>query len=142
MKRRPANKLKRVYHPYHNWEEINFNMWGSVKDRKKALASAIKFTGNHILYGEFMLKVVSRWPISCENALTDHSLNKRAWIGHAACALARRLPEDITRLAWGKLSDEQRFLANRQADFAILKWTETYIQNKEIRDGMGKSLLP
>ena len=131
----------RVYHPYQLWEEVIFNMWGDVGNRKEWLDKAIIFTGDHILYGQYMHRVVTEWPISCENALTDPQLNKRAWIGHAACALAIQCPEHIVREAWGKLSDEQRFLANKEADRAIQSWNNAYAKHKGLCEYLGATLL-
>ena len=119
-------KFNRVYHPYWDWEEVDANMWGYVKNRSAFLRKAIDFTGDHKKYGRFMLRVVSEWPVSCENSLTDYNLNRKAWVGHAACAMAIGCPEDITREAWGKLSDEQRLLANREAARAIQRWERDY----------------
>lgn len=134
-------KFTRVYHPYWDWEEIDHNMWGAVTDRKKAINSAIRFTGDHDLYGRFMMRVVNEWRVSCENALTDYSLNRKAWVGHAACALARGIPEDITRTAWGSLSDEQRILANQAADRAIQHWEHSYAKSIGLCGGMGAQVL-
>ena len=134
-------KFKRVYHPYWDWEEIDFNMWGSVSDRKKALQEAINFTGDHKLYGRFMMRVVNEWPISCENALTDYSINRKAWVGHAACAMARQIPEDIVRQAWGHLTDEQRILANKKAESAIKQWEHNYAKSIGLSHDMEESLL-
>lgn len=135
------HKFKRVYHEFSEWEELENNMWGTVEDTKQYLDWAIKFTGNHKKYGEYMQRVVSEWPVSCENALTDHSLNKRAWIGHAACALAFKCPEEIVRKAWGFLTDEQQLLANREADRAIQTWEHNYAKSIGVCADMGKQML-
>jgi hypothetical protein len=121
-----SQRLRRVYHPYWLWEEVAHGMWSDAKDKTEMLGLAIAFTGNSELYGSFMQNVIREWPYSCENALTDHSLNKKAWIGHAACAYALRCPEHITREAWGHLTDEQRILANQEADRAIRDWLHNY----------------
>ena len=134
-------KLERVYHPIDKWEEIGCNMWGVTKNAPKMLQDAIKFTGNAELYGSFMLKVIDLWPFSCENALTDNLLNQKAWIGHAACAMALSCPESITRKAWKELTDEQRYLANEQARAAIQKWKLSYIKSKNIRGDLAQKVL-
>jgi len=134
-------KLKRVWLPIDQWEEIDANMWGEVPDRRLYLQRAVIFTGNHRLYGRYMMRVTHEWPNSCINALTDYNLNRKAWIGHAACALALRCPEDITRQAWGLLTDEQRILANSQASRAIQSWEMRYRESLGIRQNMAKPML-
>jgi hypothetical protein len=134
-------KLKRIYRRFQDWEEVKFNMWGNVKDKKKWLKKAINFTSQHKLYGSYMQRVIREWPISCENALTDYSMNRKAWIGHAATAMAIQCPEDITRLAWGKLSNEQQFLANKEASRAISMWEDNYRENNGIYRNMGEEML-
>jgi len=119
-------KFDRIYHPYWEWEEVDANMWGDVFDRRAALIKAITFTGDHLLYGRFMMRVVREWRYSCENALTDYSMNRKAWVGHAACALAHGIPEDITRQAWGRITNEQQLLANNQARIAIQEWEDCH----------------
>ena len=135
-------KFNRVYHPVELWEEIGHGMWSiSTKNKQDLLEKAIAFTGNHKLYGSFMIRVVKEWPISCENALTDYSINRKAWIGHAASALAINVSEDIVRKAWGYLTDEQRFLANKEAERAIREWELSYAKSKKIHFNMGESML-
>lgn len=133
--------MKRVYHPYELWEEMRFNMWGTTDDRRAALNKAIAFTADHKLYGSYMLRVVNEWPISCENALTDSNINQRAWVGHAACALALNIPEDITRKAWGALTNEQRLLANKEADRAINVWRINYGKSERLSATLDQPLL-
>lgn len=133
--------IKRVYHPVCDWEEVKHNMYGSVDNKKVWLKKAIQFTGDHNLYGRFMMRVINEWPISCENALTDMSINRKAWIGHAAAALAIGCPEDIVREAWGLLTDEQRILANNQAQRAINEWEFNYRESNGIYQQVEVSLL-
>lgn len=115
-------QLIRIYHHYSLWEEIKYNMWGKVNDRKSFLDRAIKFTSDHILYGSYMKKVVSEWKYSCEHNLSDITQNRKAWLGHAACALSFNCPEDIVREAWNKLTEKQQFLANKEAEKNIIYW--------------------
>ena len=121
--------INRIYHPYWLWEETKFNMWGRVHDRQKYLDEAIVFTGDHEKYGSYMLRVAKEWPYSCEHNLTGNWQNEKAWIGHAACALAFQCPEDIVRQAWGYLTEEQQWKANNQADIAISYWKRNYAKN-------------
>lgn len=132
---------ERVWVPIDLWEEIPANMWGKVGDHAEMLQRAIEFTGDATLYGSFMQRVVVEWPNSCTNALTDANLNQRAWVGHAACALALGCPEYITRKAWGYLTHEQRVLANIEATRAIQCWKMRNIEGERIRLDMEKKML-
>jgi len=122
--------IDRVYHPYWMWEEVEKNMWGTVDNRKRFLDWAIKFTGDHKKYGRFMMRVADEWKYSCEHNLSNLTQNRKAWIGHAACALANECPEDIVREAWGHLTREQQNLANKQAENAISHWENNFGGNR------------
>lgn len=118
-------KDKRIYHPYYKWEEYKAGMWSTIEDKKleyEKTQEAIAFTGDHELYGRYMIKVTDIWKYSCEHNLTNLSINRKAWIGHAAACIAIACPEYITRAAWWELTEQQRILANKQADKAIKKW--------------------
>lgn len=120
--------IKRIFHPYTDWEETYSNMWGAVKNRESYLKVAIDFTGDHKIYGSHMKNVIKEWKHSCEHNLTNTTQNRRAWIGHAACALAFGCPEDITREAWSYLSQQQQDLANEAADIAISLWEKKHLE--------------
>lgn len=104
-------------------------MWGDVENKSEWLEKAIKFTGDHELYGSWMMKVANEWKYSCEHHLTKPG-NKKAWIGHAAVALAIQCPEDIVRQAWGYLSEEQQRMANEKAQSAIDYWRQKNAKNR------------
>jgi hypothetical protein len=125
--------IKRVYYPYWQWEDYQQGMWRILpkQEEQEYLNKAIEFTGNYKLYGSYMLKVLQEYPISCKQFLTNLSINRRAWIGHAACNIAINCPEYITRQAWKQLTDNQRILANLEADKAILKW-ELYNSKEQL----------
>lgn len=133
--------MKRVYLPVDLWEEIRANMWGDVADRESALALAIEVTGDHEQYGALMMRVIHEWPNSTLNALTDLSINRKAWIGHAAMALGHGIPEDIVRKAWGELTNEQRRLANNQAENAIQTWYASHLKGEPVHSDLGRQML-
>lgn len=116
----------RIYHPYTKWEDYIHGMWKpNRKDElEELLPIAIQFTGDHERYGAAMQRVIVEWPIGCEHNLTDHSMNQKAWVGHAAVCLELGIPEYVTRAAWHYLTKEQQDLANAQADRAIKDWND------------------
>ena len=124
--------MKQIYHHYEKWEDYINGMYRkeSKKYEQDEIINIIEFTGNHIFYGNAMNRVINEWKYSCEQNLTNKSINKKAWIGHAACCLAINAPEYLVRRAWWQLSESQRTLANQEADKAILVWEQSQ-QGKE-----------
>jgi hypothetical protein len=116
--------MKRIYHHYKKWEDFKAGMWRkeSKEYEERELPKIIEFTGDHEQYGQAMIEMVKRWKFGCEHNLTNQSLNKRAWVGHAACCFKFGWPEYLVRQAWNLLTNEQRYLANKKADLAILEW--------------------
>jgi hypothetical protein len=119
--------MKRIWHHYLTWEDYQNGMYRKVTtdERRELLKVAIEFTGDAKRYGAAMSKVLEAMPQSCEHNLTAPG-NKRAWIGHAACALAIQCPEDIVREAWGHLTPEQQIAADAEAQFYIDYWRMEY----------------
>lgn len=120
-------EIKRIYHHYEKWEDFINGMWKSVQDEDDMLRQTVEFAGNTELFGNWMRKVITRWPVSCEHNLTDTGSNRRAWIGQAAACLAISSPEFITRRAWWMLTEEQQNNANKEADSAINMWQANYM---------------
>lgn len=115
---------RRIYHPYWNWEDYKAGMWRAVskEDAEALLEEAITFTGDAETYGEYMQRVIVEWPVACEHNLTERSMNRLAWVGHAATALAIGAPEHITRQAWAFLTTQQQDAANAKAEQAVKDW--------------------
>lgn len=124
--------VKRQFFHYLEWEEHHSGMWRKVskQEEERLFKECVDFTGDHVLYGSWMIKALSSWPVSCAQNLSDVSINRQAWIGHAACCLAINAPEYLVRRAWWQLSESQRTLANQEADKAILVWEQSQ-QGKE-----------
>lgn len=128
--------IKRIYHNHGILEEHTHGMWRIVAGhlRQEFLSAAIEFTGDARLYGSWMMRVIEEWPRSCEHNLSNLSINRQAWVGHAATCLAIQCPEDITREAWAHLIPNQQILANLKADEAIKEWERIHIRNNNQLD--------
>lgn len=126
--------MRRVYHHYKKWEDFKAGMYSRSLDEELDLKKAIEFTGNHDAYGLAMKEVVEKWKFSCEHNLTNLNINRKAWLGHAACSFKMKLPEYIVRSAWGLLTEPQRILANAQADKWIEYWEANILkkQNRQL----------
>jgi hypothetical protein len=121
-------KNKRTYVCYWEWEEWHSGMWRTlhISDEPYFLNKAIKFTGDHLLYGKAMREVIKLWPRTMLHNLTNPSINYKAFIGHCATSYAINCPEYITRQAWRMLNEEQQSKANQQAENAYQLWKKEY----------------
>ena len=127
-------RIRRVYHPYDEWEDYIAGMWRATTKQEEAgmLKAAIEFVSDAELYGKYMLVAVDEWPIAMEHNLTADGVNKRAFVGQCACCIAINCPEHITRMAWRELTQDQRNAANEKADESIRHWLEKYVTEKNI----------
>jgi hypothetical protein len=71
-----------------------------------------------------MEKVIAEWEIATEYNLSNAEINRKAWLGQAACCCYAGVHEDETREAWGLMTDAQRSEANRIAACIIKRWQD------------------
>jgi hypothetical protein len=115
--------VRRVWHPYTDWEDYRAGMYGPAKDfmRERGLSIDLLRDATGAL-PDAMMDAVLAWPIAAEHNLTDTGSNRRSWVGQAACCLAHDATEFATCSAWWELSDDQRDAANAVADTVIARW--------------------
>lgn len=137
-------KINRVYIPYSEWEDFTNGMWRSLDkyQEPEMISKAVAFTENWELYGGGMAEVIEAWPKTMLNSLTNTSVNRRAFLGHCACQYKIKVPEYLVRVAWGILTDKQRFDADAIAQQHINNWVKSYERkNRKIHKGLGEQLL-
>lgn len=132
-------KIKQVWVPYWEWEDYLNGMW-SASTNEEDLKTAIEFTGDHIRYGNAMKKVITSWPRTMLNSLTNTSINRRAFLGHCAVSYELKIPEHITRAAWKELTDQQRFDADKVAQETIDNWLNER-QDPAVHKTLGAPML-
>lgn len=117
--------MGRVYYPYEMWEDYKNGMYNECKDgREERVKQAAKILGTSDICTKAMQKVVSEWNICTEYNLSNCEVNRKAWLGQAACSCYGNIHEDETREAWGIMTEQQRVQANRIAQAIIDKWDE------------------
>jgi len=109
--------------PYTEWEDWQRGMYRDIPKSQadSFIADAAALLSSPHKLAAAMRDVTMRWPIACEVNLREEP-NNRAWLGQAACCYSADVPEDLTRQAWGRLTDEQRADANKVADSVISEW--------------------
>lgn len=124
--------MKQVYHHYTLWEDFQNGMYDEVKQgRQDRVKIAVKILSDTDLLYKCMKRVTEEWKHATEQELTNPSINHQAFLGQAACNIYAGVKEDETREAWGYLTNEQRFNANRVADRVDLEWQQKYMKGRE-----------
>lgn len=115
--------MKRIYHHYNLWEDYHAGMYDEIKyGRKKRVEKAAYILGTPEICKQAMEKVISEWKIATEYNLSNAEINRKAWLGQAACSCYANIHEDETREAWGLMTEQQRIKANQIAASIIKKW--------------------
>lgn len=115
--------MKQIYHHYTKWEDFQNGMYNEDKqERESRVQKAVALLSDVAELYVQMTRVTNEWEKATEQNLTDNSINHQAFLGQTACAIWQGIHEDETREAWGRLSNEQRYKANRVADRVDEEW--------------------
>jgi hypothetical protein len=124
--------MKQQYYHYTMWEDFQNGMYDEIKDgRRERVKQAAKLLSDTDLLYEQMTRVTHEWKYATEQNLTNASINHQAFLGQTACNIWRGIKEDETREAWGILTCEQRYKANKVADRVYKEWCQQYEREHE-----------
>lgn len=115
--------MKADLRPYTEWEDFQAGMYRDAQrqDHDRLADEAVSLLSTPHRLVAAMREVTTKWRFASEANLHEPP-NNRAWLGQAACCYAAGVPEELTRHAWGRLTDSQRIEANRIADRVIDEW--------------------
>lgn len=121
--------LSRVYHPWWKWECYKAGFFNSVPPegmtKDEALEAYRYFLSDVDRFSVAIEKVFKRWPHSCDQFLSNHSMNRVAWIGQSSMCIETGVPS-IFRGGYKLLSNKQQHNADEVAE----KYLNTWIKNK------------
>ena len=115
--------MERIFHHYNKWEDYHAGMYDESKDgRAERVRKAAEILGTPDTCRKAMEKVVAEWVKATEYNLSNAEINRKAWLGQAACCCWAGVHEDETREAWSLMTEAQRIEANAIAADIIKKW--------------------
>ena len=115
--------MERIFYHYNKWEDFHAGMYDECKDgRSERVIKAAEILGTPAICRKAMEKVVAEWKIATEYNFSNAEINRKAWLGQAACCCFAGIHEDETREAWGIMTEAQRIEANNIASDIIKKW--------------------
>ena len=120
--------MKRIYHHYLKWEDFHSGMIKLIPLQKseELIEAARSILANETKTKAAMQHVIDEWPISCEVNLSYTGLNRQAWLGQACCWLIAGVQENLTKLAWHRLTLYEQIKANEIADQVIASWEKMH----------------
>lgn len=113
--------MARIYHHWEKWECCKAGFYdtspppGMTAD--DALLAYADFLRDIPLFESVLSRVVSEWVVSCEQFLSNDSINRIAWLGQASMCFHASIPACF-RAGFKLLSDKEQRLANQ----AAAKW--------------------
>lgn len=121
--------MRRIYHHWETWECVQAGMYSeSSLDFDAATAAYAAFLSDIPRFQRAMQRVIAEWPISCEQFLTNDSINRIAWLGQSAMCIETGIPRCF-RAGFKLLSRHQQDSANQAAADTLRLW----IQGKRTR---------
>lgn len=125
--------MRNSVRPYTEWEDYKAGMYqeSSPEHRGQLIAAAALLLADQHKLLAAMRSVTIEWRVASDANLHEYP-NNRAWLGQAACCYATGATEDLTRSAWGVLTDQQRVLANAVADQVIDEWRRRTRRNPQL----------
>lgn len=119
--------MKQKFYPYTMWEDFQHGMYDEVKEGR---SERVQFAYELLSFPEelysYMQRVAREWRYATEQNFTNPNINHQAFLGQTACNLYAGCKEDETREAWGLLTCEQRYKANKMADKVYEEWVKKY----------------
>jgi len=135
--------MKRIYRRWYEWEcyKAGFYDYESSKYTPDENCDIFK---NYFLdlkrFNSDIDKVFKEWPISCENFLTNTSINRVAWLGQACVCLSTGVSSKY-KYCYNDLPEKIQIKANELASKRIKEWENEKGKNIAIHNGMGEQML-
>jgi len=130
--------VKRIYHHYETWECLRMYLPydGEVVDHDTLLHLYADFLRDIHRFKRALNRVKQEWPLSCEQFLSNESINRIAWLGQAAMCIDTGVPRKY-RAGFMLLSAQEQEAANRTAQECLAEWLEDHARkNSTIQQGM------
>jgi len=124
--------VKQLYHPYTDWECVAGGMYEGQAPAPLTPDEAREqyklFLSNLDRFESVLNKVLSDWPISCEQFLSNENVNRIAWLGQSSMCLETRVPSLFCG-GFRLLSVEQQIAANAMALKYLNIWLRSQGEN-------------
>jgi hypothetical protein len=136
--------VKRIWHSWEKWECVASGMYSTECELETDLAKQryAAFLRDTPGFQRALERVLTEWPISCEQFLSNESTNRIAWLGQASMCIATGIPRKF-RGGFMLLTPEEQRLANATANETLQRWLGVYEKaNSTLRKRVVKAWVP
>lgn len=120
--------MKRNWHHYETWECVPAGMYETIPPKgysaDSALVAYTEFLGDLKRFEAALKRVIKEWPVSCEQFLANHNINRIAWLGQSSMCMDTGVPAKF-RAGFAGLSGTGQHAANMMAEKYLLMWEES-----------------
>jgi len=119
--------MKRIFHPWHLWEDYKHNFYGGVTEdyqKDDTLRLYADFLADLSKFEAALKSITTEWKHSCEHNLSNENMNRVAYLGQASCALAYKVPHSKSMGGYNLLTEEQKQKADALAEKYLNLWLE------------------
>ncbi len=117
--------LKRFWHHWEKWECYPAGFFNTVPpgsmSEDDARAAYADFLSDTFAFELAMCRVWIEWPHSCEQFLSNPSMNRIAWLGQSAMCIATHVPSAF-KGGFRLLTESQQAEANATANRYLQEW--------------------
>lgn len=115
--------MDRIYHSWDKWECFKAGFYATTcqyhaAEARQMYASFLRDTGRFVAA---LNRVIYEWPVSCEQFLSNESINRVAWLGQAAMCIDTGVPACF-RGGFNRLTEDEKKIANETAAFYLRAW--------------------
>lgn len=119
--------MKQIYHHWEKWECYKagfFNTTINVSDEDARIMYR-NFLSDLPRFEKSLNRVLNEWKYSCEQFLSNESMNRIAWLGQASMCIETGIPSCF-RGGFKLLTEEQQYKANKMAEKYLKIWLKKY----------------
>lgn len=85
---------------YTEWEDFINGIYNIPENEKEEIKLANIIFSDFNLFDSLCKKVISEWPLICDENLNNKNINRVAWLGQAALNIEHNIKERITKNVW------------------------------------------
>lgn len=121
--------IKRIFHHWEKWECFKAGFYTTTPPNDYTPDSAREayrdFLADIPRFENALIRVLSEWPMSCEQFLSNSHINRIAWLGQASMCIETGTPS-VFRGGFKLLSVQQQKEADNAAERALRNWEKSH----------------